>query len=198
MTLTPIPAVYRGIRFRSRLEARWAVFFDSIGESFCYEREGYKLKSGYYLPDFWLPRFASWLEVKPFLPVPDRARKLCEELAWSTGQIAVLAVGLPGEHLEVYARPLWYESDEDSDDEFAAVMVAGAAEWIPAYWSDWRGEPRIVLKGDHDTIASMNEERSHSMGPYDTQIAGAIEPWGSWNGCSGVYHFDLAARFQFP
>src|SRR4051812_25766152 len=44
---------YRGYRFRSRLEARWAVFFDKLGLQWEYEEQGYVLpKAGCYLPDF--------------------------------------------------------------------------------------------------------------------------------------------------
>lgn len=50
-----IETVYKGYRFRSRLEARWAVFFDEIGARWEYEPEGYRLKDGTcYLPDFLL------------------------------------------------------------------------------------------------------------------------------------------------
>ncbi len=48
-----IETSYKGYRFRSRLEARWAVFFDSLGVKWEYELEGYALPSGRkYLPDF--------------------------------------------------------------------------------------------------------------------------------------------------
>ena len=48
-----IETVYNGYRFRSRLEARWAVFFDAMGIKYEYEPEGYILKDGSrYLPDF--------------------------------------------------------------------------------------------------------------------------------------------------
>lgn len=44
---------YKGYRFRSRLEARWAVFFDACGYQWEYEPEGFALPCGtYYLPDF--------------------------------------------------------------------------------------------------------------------------------------------------
>lgn len=44
---------YKGYRFRSRLEARWAVFFDALGIKWEYEPEGYDLgEAGWYLPDF--------------------------------------------------------------------------------------------------------------------------------------------------
>ena len=50
-----IPTEYKGYRFRSRLEARWAVFFDACGADWEYEPEGFDLGDGtYYLPDFLL------------------------------------------------------------------------------------------------------------------------------------------------
>lgn len=41
--MTPIETRYKGYRFRSRLEARWAVFFDVLGVRWEYEPEGYDL-----------------------------------------------------------------------------------------------------------------------------------------------------------
>ena len=41
--LKAIETFYNGYRFRSRLEARWAVFFDSAGIEYVYEPEGFKL-----------------------------------------------------------------------------------------------------------------------------------------------------------
>lgn len=44
---------YKGYRFRSRLEAKWAVFFDALGIEWEYEPEGFRLPNGKgYLPDF--------------------------------------------------------------------------------------------------------------------------------------------------
>ncbi len=51
-----IETFYDGYRFRSRLEARWAVFFDTLDVRYIYEREDFDLgEAGWYLPDFWLP-----------------------------------------------------------------------------------------------------------------------------------------------
>lgn len=59
---------YKGYRFRSRLEARWAVFFDALGIEWQYEPEGFILDDGtMYLPDFYLPLFDCYAEVKPRL-----------------------------------------------------------------------------------------------------------------------------------
>lgn len=66
MTIKAIETNYNGYRFRSRLEARWAVFFDSLGVPYEYEKEGFNLgEAGWYLPDFWLPEQNCWVEIKP-------------------------------------------------------------------------------------------------------------------------------------
>lgn len=87
--IKPIETEYRGYRFRSRLEARWAIFFDALGIEYIYESEGYKCtdinqllalcgkdgkdltdeeiescKTIFYLPDFFLPQFGIHVEVK--------------------------------------------------------------------------------------------------------------------------------------
>lgn len=55
MMMKPIQTEYKGYLFRSRLEARWAVFFDACGAEWEYEPEGYDLGDGLmYLPDFLL------------------------------------------------------------------------------------------------------------------------------------------------
>lgn len=60
-----IPTEYKGYLFRSRLEARWAVFFDAMGIEWEYEPEGLVLSDGsWYLPDFYLLNFRCYFEVK--------------------------------------------------------------------------------------------------------------------------------------
>ncbi len=72
MVIKAIETRYKGYRFRSRLEARWAVFFDALGYEWQYEVEGYQKDVGNdegerticYLPDFYLPKSETWVEVK--------------------------------------------------------------------------------------------------------------------------------------
>lgn len=73
MSAKAIETHYKGYRFRSRLEARWAVFFDSLGVNWEYEVEGFSLPDKtMYLPDFKLhtttldgePR-VHFIEIKP-------------------------------------------------------------------------------------------------------------------------------------
>ena len=61
-----IETVYKGYKFRSRLEARWAVLFDELKIDYEYETEGFELEDGTrYLPDFYLPQYDWYVEVKP-------------------------------------------------------------------------------------------------------------------------------------
>lgn len=65
-TIKAIETQYKGHRFRSRLEARWAVFFDTMRIEWRYEPEGFEMSDGTrYLPDFYLPRFDIYVEIKP-------------------------------------------------------------------------------------------------------------------------------------
>jgi len=60
-----IPTRYRGYRFRSRLEARWAVLFDHLDIGWLYEPEGFIVGGKHYLPDFLL-ECGTWVEVKGY------------------------------------------------------------------------------------------------------------------------------------
>lgn len=68
---------YNGYRFRSRLEARWAVFFDTMNAPYSYEYQGYILTNeGPYLPDFLLLRSSLFVEVKPEIPSDEAVCKI--------------------------------------------------------------------------------------------------------------------------
>jgi hypothetical protein len=60
---TAIATEYKGHQFRSRLEARWAVFFDAMGLEWQYEPQGYEFGGERYLPDFFVKKIG-WVEVK--------------------------------------------------------------------------------------------------------------------------------------
>lgn len=65
-----------GCRFRSRLEARWAVFFTGARFRWQYEPEGFETPHGRYLPDFRLDTGMGpfWVEVKPVSDTVDDPR----------------------------------------------------------------------------------------------------------------------------
>jgi hypothetical protein len=78
--IAAIPTTYRDIRFRSRLEARWAAFFDGLGAEWSYEPTD--------LPG-WIPDFRigdALLDVKPARAYPrDVGDKLTRALQDSVG-----------------------------------------------------------------------------------------------------------------
>ncbi len=71
MNLPAIPTTYRGVRYRSRLEARWAVFFEQLGWRAEYE----PIDLLGYIPDFIL-RFDRpvLVECKPFIDASGDAQ----------------------------------------------------------------------------------------------------------------------------
>lgn len=123
---------YRGCRFRSRLEARWAVFFDALKIKWEYELEGYVLNDGtWYLPDFWLPTFAGgmFVEVKPPGESFDKAKQFCKD----SEQRVWLAEGTPDIRAYVFIDPIPKDSREDFPIEadvwdWVGIPNADAAE----------------------------------------------------------------------
>lgn len=95
--MKPIETIYKGFRFRSRLEARWAVFYDTLRIKWEYEKEGFDLGNGVlYLPDFYIPHLDCWIEIKGQPPNKDEERKIslfCKESGWTLycffGQIEI-------------------------------------------------------------------------------------------------------------
>lgn len=124
-----IETIYNNYRFRSRLEARWAVFFDALHIEYRYEPEGFDLeKTGRYLPDFWLPKQKCWIEIKGTRP-DDRERDKAEELARLTGTTAYIEFGdilIPdGSFCETF----W-------DTESALAYFAGGGGDSPYRWCE--------------------------------------------------------------
>jgi hypothetical protein len=90
-----IPTTYNNIKFRSRLEARWAVFFDQLGIKYLYEFEGFELENReWYLPDFYLPEYGIYCEVKPSIIEVDENINTFNEFAKGRYWLLLL-VGTP-------------------------------------------------------------------------------------------------------
>jgi hypothetical protein len=108
MTVKAIETRYKGYRFRSRLEARWAVFFDAFPLRWEYEPEGYDLgAAGYYLPDFYLPDLngGTFVEVKPDDDCLDEYEGKFLTLTEQTGKNLLLAVGVPDQRSYLFFEP---------------------------------------------------------------------------------------------
>lgn len=108
-SIRAIETRYAGHKFRSRLEARWAVFFDHLGIPWEYEAQGFEwgpqtvfcdswtdgvrpIIGGKYLPDFWLPSIETWFEVKGQHPTEEEFQ-LHHEFAILTKKRHICAFG---------------------------------------------------------------------------------------------------------
>lgn len=90
-SINAIPTTYRGVDLRSRTEARWALLLDLFAVKWEYEVEGYQLASCWYLPDFWLPQFKCFAEVKGIADHwDDLSRTKVRELALTTNRWVLL------------------------------------------------------------------------------------------------------------
>lgn len=90
MSIKAIETEYNGYLFRSRLEARWAVFFDELNVEYKYEPEGFDLGNGvYYLPDFYLPDINAYVEIKGVMNEVDYHK--IEQFAIKGNEIYVLS-----------------------------------------------------------------------------------------------------------
>lgn len=94
-----IETEFMGWRFRSRTEARWAVFFDALDIRFEYEHEGYDFNGVRYLPDFWIPQSRTFFEVKGEDPSDEDTNKIAL-LAARKGAIVLVAIGAPNTEIE--------------------------------------------------------------------------------------------------
>jgi hypothetical protein len=118
----PIETQYKGYRFRSRLEARWAVFFDTLGYDWEYEPEGFELAGGErYLPDFRVEGW--WVEVKPMTGGLDQFEK-AQRFAEQSGEAVLGVAGLP----ETVVYPLFWPDSVDT-----GAFAVG--KYAPVYYS---------------------------------------------------------------
>ncbi len=147
-TIKAIETRYKGYRFRSRLEARWAVFFDALSIKWEYEKEGYDLgAAGWYLPDFWLPESNTWVEIKgSTLSAVDEQKMLSFRV--SLDSPGVLQAVLLGGNVakQVYENLLSFISKRSPNQEAYALEFVNVMQWI-------RESPKVViLEGPVDNL----------------------------------------------
>jgi len=176
-----IPVTYKGTSFRSRTEARWAVFFDRIDVQWRYEHEGYELYSGRYLPDFWLPEHEWFVEVKPAVTeqrrkslisingyqteygLGEREERLCSDLALQTGFRVAIAYGSPSEHegFEVFIP-----SEKSTSVDYP---------WYPCFCSEC-GLFGIEFEGKAERICGRRcDTKTKYSGDYSIKLNDAVE-----------------------
>jgi len=125
MTITAIPTEYAGCTFRSRLEARWAVFFDAMRIEWQYEPEGFQLQAGKYLPDFYLPQHGCFAEVKPQW-LNAREQGVAEDLVRTTEKPIIVLFGPP----DFKGYEMLFKNPDIGSDFWGDDVVVGDLCWM--------------------------------------------------------------------
>lgn len=127
MTIKALDTEYAGYLFRSRIEARWAVYFDKMRVSWEYEPTGLDLGSlGWYLPDFYLPAYDAYIEIKPN---KSALKEVTEKLVAIEESSANSAWGLFGDPLDHYWLMLTYRYKKHSEGDKKFTIPGWYPEW---------------------------------------------------------------------
>lgn len=169
-----IETSYNGYRFRSRAEARWAVFFDTAGIRYRYELEGFELPCGRYLPDFYLPDLDYWFEVKGQQPTPDEITR-CGFLYDATSKSILIAVGPPEPNPQIIHIPLiltdkeaeslsivpkfYIAEDRRNANEFWLLDPQGEARWLGPSCGPDHGKLPLVHRATERAYAASRAAR---------------------------------------
>jgi len=154
-----IPTIYNDVPFRSRLEARWAVFFDGLQTPWEYEPENYLTELGPYLPDFYLPELDKFFIVKGD-SLPEEEERKCYEVARMTGKEVIMAIG---------GMPQFFSDD---DRHFQLYSTFGDWPWyfcrctcgtLTFQWNGLGGRHCDPDKSDNHESGTNSEEILYAL-----------------------------------
>lgn len=117
--------VYGGVTFRSRLEARWAIVFDTLEIKWEYEPRYFRTEEGGYLPDFLIhSKRRFWVEVKGPEPI-------------ARDYVRAAAVGRQtNQKFRFFVGPI----PNPPSHGVLRTRVLSGAKWRPADWeTPWGG-----------------------------------------------------------
>lgn len=166
---------YRGITYRSRTEARWAVFLDELRVSYDYEPEGMDLGGEWYLPDFWLPSPGVWLEVKGIEP-NDREKRLACALSKLSRCPVLIAVGAPSISGEWNLRAVLngnYAGDAAFTGDMADLFISSECQNIML---TVRGSPANLGGTPYPITDAARLAAAQRFGVHDDRPSGRRTP----------------------
>lgn len=196
-----IETKYKGYKFRSRLEARWAVFFDACGVKWEYEPEGFDLGNGvYYLPDFLLHNVLFrnddtpqdlWIEVKGKMNATDaekiiRFSNTDNDEGVDVENPILVVTNIP--HGETFSYDLvnCMRNLAYSDDEAFEFVINGQIEWL--YPFNFQ-----LIDGDYfGAFPCVNEQGKFMIMDDNWRCVGDVDEKATAN----AYRLARQARFE--
>jgi hypothetical protein len=118
-----IPTKYKGVQFRSRLEARWAAMFDMLGWEWEYE----PFDAAGYIPDFKINNFSQMIvEVKPYETI-TYDNNGDENMEWKETAQKIVRSGIKNRFMIVGSRIHKYNSiyTEEFDCSYLDGTIIG-------------------------------------------------------------------------
>jgi hypothetical protein len=160
-----IEVKYNGLTFRSKTEAKWALFMDIIGCKYIYEPEGYDLGDGvFYCPDFYLPDIETFLEIKPITggfpsPTMELAAQSKKRVITFFGEPSIYNYPDGGTCHQVGIMSHWqyleggWSHDKDCGEDYPyAFCICPSCGFVDI---EWRGRGRRIRCG-----CEKNDRRS--------------------------------------
>lgn len=139
-----IETVYNGHKFRSRLEARWGVFFDNFGLHYEYEPEGFEGDGWRYLPDFYLPSLQCYVEIKPYGVSTSDVAKLLNFAVQGKKNLLVI-LGTPS---ECGRDGMFGANGNLADASFHSFLLIGSR--LELAWDEWHAREVQFMQEDKD------------------------------------------------
>lgn len=122
------PTMYANVCFRSRLEARWACFFDLANWQWEYE----PVDLSGWSPDFRVefpcrhsecrPTHTLLVEVKPYFSIEDFSGHPCRNYAWG--------VGIPADASAAFGANPWVTEWEMAHGSGGGIETVGNGSWV--------------------------------------------------------------------
>ena len=154
----PIQTVYKGHVYRSRLEAKYAVFFDRLGIKYEPEPEIFMIDAGgfyiRYQPDFVLPDIKSTEEFPRPLYVEVKGKDRYSDI-YETERIKI--EGFAKDHALLVLGNMPYQIDDlfkVPDTLFSFTLING--KHLPCFFNTYNGEGWLVdgyrIKNDPERV----------------------------------------------
>lgn len=216
MEIKAIETVYNGYKFRSRLEARWAVFFDAAGIRYEYEPEGFELEDGTkYLPDFYFPDYDWYAEVKaPRSGAVKEIEKACKFVGSKIKVLVILGNIPPKSDADLYHYRAFYknpltdlivmgsvcitlglaaDSDPYTNLEFSAWLGVDWDRHVPV-WVNFKNVNEDIFISVHDRNLFTGDKPGGTFSYCDAIIC---DDDGGSDFINGCYDKARQARFEY-